>query len=302
MQKITPHLWFDNQAEEAAQFYISLFPDSKIGTVTYYDKASALVSGQAEGSILTLEFELAGQQFAGLNGGPQFQFNPSISFHLKCATKNEVDELWNKLSDGGDILMPLAEYPFSERYGWCNDRYGVSWQVIFTGDIEIQQKITPVLMFVGDVCGNAEEAVNFYASVFDDANATIAARYGKGEAPDQEGTVRYAHFTLEGQEFGAMDSAQAHDFAFNEAISFLVDCKDQQEVDYFWNKLIADSGEESMCGWLKDRYGVSWQIVPQQLTAMLNAENKEKALQATKAMLQMKKIDIAALQKAFNGG
>ena len=302
MQKITPHLWFDNQAEAAVQFYTSVFPNSKIGRITRYDEASAQVSGQAVGSVLTVEFKLVGQQFAGLNGGPQFHFNPSISFHVKCATKNEVDEFWDKLSDDGDILMPLGEYPFSERYGWCNDRYGVSWQVIFAGASEIRQRITPVLMFVGDVCGNAEEAVNFYGSVFADANATVAARYGKGEAPDKEGAVRYAHFTLEGQEFGAMDSAQAHDFAFNEAISFLVHCEDQQEVDYFWKKLTADGGEESMCGWLKDRYGVSWQIVPQQLTEMLNAEDKEKALQATKAMLQMKKIDIATLQKAFNGG
>jgi predicted 3-demethylubiquinone-9 3-methyltransferase (glyoxalase superfamily) len=173
MQKITPNLWFNDQAEEAAQFYLSVFPNSKIGTIAPYDRAAAEASGQPEGSAMTVEFELAGQQFVGLNGGPQFKFNPSISFHFKCATKNEADEVWSKLSDGGEILMPLDEYPFSERYGWCNDKYGVSWQVIFAGEREIRQRITPVLMFVGDVCGKAEQAINFYTSVFDQAKAEI---------------------------------------------------------------------------------------------------------------------------------
>lgn len=152
-------------------------------------------------------------------------------FHFKCATKNEADEVWGKLSDGGKILMPLDEYPFSERYGWCNDKYGVSWQVIFAGEREIRQRITPVLMFVRDVCGKAEEAINFYTSVFDHAKAEILARYSRNEEPDEEGTVKYATFELFGQEFGAMDSAREHDFAFNEGISFIVNCKDQEEAD-----------------------------------------------------------------------
>ena len=298
MQKITPNLWFNDQAEEAAQFYLSAFPHSTIGTIARYDKAAADVSGQPEGSAMTVAFELAGQPFVGLNGGPQFKFNPSISFHVKCATKNGADELWGKLSDGGEILMPLDEYPFSERFGWCNDRYGVSWQVVFTGEREIGQMITPVFMFVGDVCGKAEEAVNFYTSVFANAKADVLARYGQGEEPETEGTVKYAAFSLFGQEFGAMDSAQAHDFGFNEAISFIVDCQDQEEVDYFWERLTADGGQESMCGWLKDKYGVSWQIIPTILPALIGGDDKEKAARAMNAMLAMKKIDIAKLKEA----
>lgn len=301
MQKITTNLWFNDQAEEAAQFYLSVFPGSRIGAVSRYDKAAADVSGRPEGSAMTVEFELPGQTFVGLNGGPHFTPNPSISFHVKCKTTDEVDTLWHKLSEGGDVLMPLDTYPFSKRYGWCNDRYGVSWQLIHAGEAEIQQKVTPVMMFVGDVCGKAEEAVKRYVSLFENSRADMFARYGADAAPDEEGTIQYASFTLEGQEFGAMDSAHEHDFSFNEAVSFIVDCEGQEEVDYFWEKLTADGGQESMCGWLKDKYGVSWQIIPRQLMELIGAEDKEKAGRAMEAMLAMKKIDIAELQKAYEG-
>jgi len=171
MQKITPCLWFDNQAEEAVKFYTSIFKNSKIVNVAHYGEAGAKASGRPKGTVMTITFQLNEQEFMVLNGGPLFKFNPSVSFHVKCKTKDEVDAIWGKLSAGGTVLMELGEYPFSEKYGWCNDRYGLSWQVIFVGESEIKQKITPVLMFVGDVCGKAKEAVNFYASVFKNAKA-----------------------------------------------------------------------------------------------------------------------------------
>jgi len=194
--------------------------------------------------------------------------------------------------------MELGEYPWSEKYGWCSDRYGLSWQVIFVGESEIQQKITPALMFVGDVCGKAEEAVNFYASVFRNAKANVLARYGKGEEPDKEGTVKYAAFTLEGQEFGAMDSAHKHNFSFNEAISFVVNCETQEEIDYYWKKLSAVP-EAEQCGWLKDQYGLSWQIVPTVLVEMLQDKDKKKVARVTEAFLKMKKFDIKTLEQAY---
>ncbi len=300
MQKITPNFWFDDQVEAAAQFYTSLFPDSRIGAVARYDKAGAEVSGKPEGSVVTIEFELDGQQFVGLNGGPLFKLNPSISFHCQCATEEEAEALWPQLSEGGDVLMPFGEYPFSKRFGWCNDRFGVSWQVILVEE-PFQQKFVPALMFVGDVCGKAEEAVHFYTSLFAEAALTSLTHYGENEGPDAAESVQFAAFSLAGQAFSAMDSALAHNFSFNEALSFIVNCQEQKEVDYYWEKLTADGGEESMCGWLKDKYGVSWQIVPQQLMEMIGAEDKKKAGRAMAAMLKMKKLDIAVLQKAFDG-
>jgi predicted 3-demethylubiquinone-9 3-methyltransferase (glyoxalase superfamily) len=161
MQKITPFLWFDNQAEEAAKFYTSAFKNSKIGRILHYDEASAKAAGRPAGSVLTVEFEIEGQKFTALNGGPQFKFN--------------------------------------------------------------------------------------------------------------------------------------------ESVSFVVNCKTQEEVDYFWEKLTSDGGEESACGWLKDKFGLSWQITPTILIDMLHDKDSEKSERVMKAMLQMQKIDIAKLKAAYAG-
>jgi predicted 3-demethylubiquinone-9 3-methyltransferase (glyoxalase superfamily) len=300
MQKITPHLWFEKEAREAAELYVSLFPNSKITSIT-------TLHSTPSGDCDVASFELAGQPFVALGAGPLFKLNPSVSFHAKCKTKDEVDAIWEKLSPGGKVLMPLASYPWSERYGWLEDKYGLSWQVIFVGENEMKQRITPALMFVGAVCGKAEEAVNFYASVFKNApgataetKPNILSRYGKGEEPDKEGTVRYASFTLLGQEFAAMDSACEHKFAFNEAISFLVPCDTQGEIDYFWEKLSADP-TAGQCGWLKDKYGLSWQITPTVLGKMLRDKDAKKVARVTEAFLKMKKFDLDALQRAYEG-
>ena len=302
MHRIAPHLWFDKEAKEAAAFYTTLLPNSTItSSTTLHDTPS--------GDCDVVSFELSGQPFMAISAGPLFKFNPSISFHITCRTKDEVDMLWGKLSQAGNVHMPLGAYPFSERYGWVEDRYGLSWQVIFA-DRSVKQRITPVLMFVDKVYGKAEEAVNFYAAVFKsapvakaetgDARANILARYGKGEEPDREGTVKYASFALLGQAFGAMDSAREHKFAFNEAISFIVRCDTQKEIDYYWDQLSADP-ESEQCGWLKDKYGVSWQIVPAIMGEMMGGKDQEKIGRITQAFLKMKKFDIAALQRAYEG-
>jgi predicted 3-demethylubiquinone-9 3-methyltransferase (glyoxalase superfamily) len=294
-QKITPHLWFDNTAEEAAKFYTSIFNNSKIKNMT---KLHNTPSGTVE--IFTVE--LIGQEFTLISAGPLFKFNPSVSFLVACSTKEEVDELWKKLSEGGTALMELGEYPFSERYGWLQDKYGLSWQVMFTGDRKTKQRIVPTLMFVGKQSGKAEEAINFYASVFDSARVGgDILRYSKGEEPDKEGTVKHASFMLEGQEFAAMDSARGQNFAFNEAISFMVHCETQKEIDYYWGKLSAYP-EAEQCGWLKDKYGLSWQIVPNIMDEMLKDNDEKKIARVTEAFLQMKKFDIAKLEEAYESG
>ncbi|MBN1559072.1 VOC family protein [candidate division KSB1 bacterium] len=285
MQKIIPHLWFDKEAREAAEFYAAVFDNSKINFMTTLHDTP---SGDAE----IIGFTIMGYDFMAISAGPYFKINPSISFHARCRTVEEVDRLWEKLAAGGTVMMELGEHPFSKRYGWIEDKFGVSWQVIYT-EGDFKQRILPALMFVGDVCGRAEQAINFYASIFHDAKADVLARYGKGEEPDREGTVKYAHFILEGQEFGAMDSAYKHDFSFNEAVSFVVNCKDQGEIDYFWDKLSAVPAAEQ-CGWVKDKYGVSWQILPANMDELMG-KNPEKT---TPAMLKMKKIIIADLEKA----
>ncbi len=291
-QKIIPHLWFDKEAKEAAEFYASFFPDSKVTNMTtLHDTPS--------GDCDVVSFTLAGQKFMAISAGPLFKLNPSVSFHIKCKTKEEVDMFWEKLSPGGKVLMELGTYPFSERYGWLQDKYGVSWQVIHVGDRDMKQKITPVFMFVQNVSGKAEEAANFYASVFHNAKVDVLSRYGKGEEPEKEGTVRYASLTLEGQEFGIMDSAREHKFNFNEAISFIVDCDTQEEIDYYWDKLSAVP-ESEQCGWLKDKYGLSWQVSPTDMGEMMKG-TPEQVARVTQAFLKMKKFDLAELKKARQG-
>jgi predicted 3-demethylubiquinone-9 3-methyltransferase (glyoxalase superfamily) len=243
-----------------------------------------------------------------ISAGPLFKFNPSVSFILnfdpskdKRAREN-LDALWDKLSQGGKTLMPLDKYPFSERYGWTQDKYGLSWQLILSDPTgEERPFLTPALMFVGALTGKAEEASDFYLSVFKNAKRGILARYPKGMEPDKESTVMFTDFMLENVWFAAMDSGHKHDFAFNEAISFMVSCDTQQEIDYYWEKLSAVPQSEQ-CGWLKDKYGLSWQIVPSDMNEMMQKGSPEQVARVTETFLKMKKFDLATLRQAYERG
>jgi predicted 3-demethylubiquinone-9 3-methyltransferase (glyoxalase superfamily) len=298
MQKIIPHLWFDKEAKQAAEFYTSLFPDSQITKL-------AQIKDTPSGDCDILAFELSGYSFMAISAGPFFKINPSISFMLNFDPSRDtdaagkLDTLWNALSEGGKTLMPLQEYPFSKRYGWVEDKFGVSWQLMLTNpDGEPRPFIMPFLMFTQDTAGNAEEAVKLYTSVFKDAKQGMIARYPAGMEPEKEGTVMFADFMLAGQWFCAMDSAGPHAFSFNEAVSLLVNCETQEEIDFFWEKLSAVP-EAEQCGWLKDQFGVSWQITPPMLDDMLSGGNDAQKAAVTQAFMKMKKINIAGLEEAF---
>jgi len=293
-QKIVPHLWYDKEAKEAAAFYTSVFPNSRINH-------TSAIRNTPSGDTDIVSFELMGYEFMAISAGPFFKFNPSVSFIVNCTTKEQVDELWGKLMEGGFALMPLDTYPFSKRYGWVQDKYGLSWQLILSDpEGEMRPEIVPSMMFVNEVSGKAEEAINFYLSVFKDGKMGGLYRYEAGQEPDKEGTIMFADFMLLKQWFAAMDSAREHSFGFNEAISFLVKCEDQEEIDYYWERLSVVPGAEQ-CGWLKDRFGFSWQITFSDMDEMLSSGDQEKVDRVTRAFLKMKKVDIAALREAFEG-
>jgi predicted 3-demethylubiquinone-9 3-methyltransferase (glyoxalase superfamily) len=302
MQKITPHLWFDKEAKEAAHFYVSVFGgDSKVGAIT-------TLTGTPSGDADIVPFTLWGYEFLSISAGPYFKPTPAISFmvnfdpsQMKDAEKR-IDEMWAKLSEGGKALMPLDKYPFSERYGWIQDKYGFSWQLILTDPKgEPRPPIIPSLLYITDECEAAEEATNFYLSVFKNSKRGMIARYPAGMEPNKEGAIMFTDFTLEGQWFAAMDgSAKMHNFKFNEAVSLIVNCEDQAEIDYYWEKLSAVP-EAEQCGWLKDKYGVSWQIAPQEMNEMMATKDKAALERVTKAFLPMKKFDLAKLKKAYKG-
>ncbi|HWQ43185.1 MAG TPA: VOC family protein [Desulfosporosinus sp.] len=290
MQKIVPHLWFDKEADEASKFYMSLFEGSKL-------KDRTILNDTPSGSANMITVELAGQEFMLLSAGPLFKFTPAVSFLIACSSVKEVEVLWEKLIENGSALMPLDAYPFSEKYGWVIDKYGLSWQVMYMGDFEIKQKITPTLMFVGDQCGKAEEAIQFYTALFKHSSVGNILKYGEDAAPNKSNYIQHVDFVLENQTFAAMDSAYGHDFTFNEAISLMVMC-DTLEIDYYWDKLSAVP-EAEQCGWLKDKYGFSWQIVPTIMNDMMQNKDAIKLAQVTEAFLKMKKFDIAELIKAY---
>jgi predicted 3-demethylubiquinone-9 3-methyltransferase (glyoxalase superfamily) len=297
MKTITPNLWFDKNAEEAVNFYVSLFSDSKINSTSYFGKEGFEHHGMPEGTVMTIGFELNKQKLIALNGGPIFKFNDSISFFVYCESDEQINSLYKKLSDGGKVNMPLDKYDWSEKYAWVKDKFGVSWQLDVTKN-NANQKIVPALLFVNEKFAKVKEAVDHYTNIFPDSKVIFEFPNPKIENIPGE-TLAFAQFSLSGNLFNAMSGQGEHKFDFNEAFSFVVNCDDQKELDYFWDKL-SEGGDPKaqMCGWLKDKFGVSWQIIPSVLSKYLSDGNKAQKVMAR--VLQMKKLDIRKLEEAYN--
>ncbi len=273
--KIYPCIWFDNQAKEAATFYCSIFKNSKIIN---------------ENSFVS-SFELNGKQFMGLNGGPMFKITPSISLSVNCDSADEADRIWNILIDGGHAMMEIDKYPWSERYGWLTDKFNMTWQISSTGSNNGELRILPSFLFTDKLFGQAGEAVKFYSSVFEKSATNMLVLYPENDP--HEGKVMYSEFSLNGADMIAMDGPGNHNFSFNEGVSLVVECENQGKIDYFWEKLTA-GGEESMCGWLKDKFGVSWQIIPAILPKLM--ADPEKAPHVFESFKNMRKFEIDKLK------
>lgn len=283
---IFPCLWYDEDAKESAEFYCKIF-DGKITADT----------------PVVMNIELFGQKLMLLNGGPQFKKNAWVSFMVICETENEVQNYWDQLSDGGLVLMPLDSYSWSKKYGWVQDKYGVTWQ-IFLGEKVSDQKIIPTLMFIHQNNGKAIEAMELYTKTFPNSRIGNILRYGDGSeghpAPEPPENIQHAHFEIDGYSLFCMDNSYDHQFDFNEAISIVVMTDNQEQTDTYWNTLTADGGRESMCGWLKDKFGFSWQIVPKRLIQLMSDSDQEKAQKVVQAMMKMQKISIEDLEKAYH--
>lgn len=290
MQKIIPHLWFDKEAVEAAKCYVSLFEDSRIIN-------TGVISDTPSGDTEIVDFQLANLRFSAISAGPYFKLNPSISLMVACSTSEEVDRLHAALSYDGTELMPLGDYPFSKRYGWVQDRYGLNWQLMLVENIEEHQRIRPTLLFAGDACGKAEDAIDYYVSIFEDSSKGFINHYAVGEAMDTRAKINYAELSILGTQFIAMDHGYGADFTFNEAFSFMVLCDNQEEIDMYWDKL-SFVPEAEQCGWVKDQFGLSWQITPTNMNEILMKGTKEEVKRITEAFLKMKKFDLAAIEKA----
>ena len=274
---IYPCLWFDGNAKEAAEFYCSVFQKSKI----------------IDDTPMVVTFELNGKLIMGLNGGPMFRFNPSISLFVYCETLEETNSVWNKLMAGGKALMPIDQYPWSERYGWLEDKFGFTWQISIQDSDDSKLTITPAMLFTGDQFGRAEEAINFYSSVFGHSATDLLMHYEENDP--NAGKVLYSEFRLNNYSIIAMDGPGMHEYTFNEAVSFTVSCRTQKEIDYYWSRL-TEGGSEGQCGWLKDKFGVWWQIVPEILATLMSDPSKSDRV--INAFMQMKKFEIEKLVNA----
>ncbi|MGX7244190.1 VOC family protein [Enterococcus quebecensis] len=284
MTKFSPCLWFDGKVEEAAEFYVDAFEQSKINAIDYYVDSEH----QPKGSVLTITTTLAGQEVILLNGGPEFNFTPAISLFVECETETQINKLWETLSHNGKVLMEFGSYPFGEKYGWLEDQYGVSWQLILS---RTPQSIAPSFLFTGDQFGKAEEAMNQWIEIFGEGKVEYVQK-------NPDGTVLQALFTMHGQPFRVMDSGIDHGFTFSMATSFYVYCKNQEEIDHLWDAVTA-KGKEWPCGWMEDEYGVCWQTVTSDMEALFNNSDPERAYRVMQELYKMKKIDLAALRKAY---
>ena len=293
-QKIVPNLWFDHNAEEAGAFYAATLPNTTATVVARYPDDVPEWQASFAGQALTVDVFVSGFKMTLINAGPEFRPNPSISFMLNFdpllwagdadATTQALDATWAALADGGEVLMELGEYPFSPRYGWVQDRYGVSWQLMLTNpEGNPRPFVIPQILFTGAVAGKAREAAEFYTSLFDDAAVGMVVEYPGG---DDAGRVMFGEFHVGEEWFSMMDSSARHEFAFSCGISLEVDCRDQAEIDHFWDALSAVPAAEQ-CGWLADRYGVSWQIVPENMGELMSRPG------AYPKMMEMKKLVIA---------
>jgi predicted 3-demethylubiquinone-9 3-methyltransferase (glyoxalase superfamily) len=292
MSKISPCLWFDGDAEAAAGFYTSLFADSKVLSVGRYGEGMPLPVG----TVMMVELELGGQSFQALNGGPQFKITPSLSFFVQLGDPAEARRLFDALAAGGKVMMPLSAYPWSPCYAWVQDRFGVSWQLIVGAYAAGAPPFVPCLMFSDAQHGRAEEAMRHYTGIFPQSRIERVERYGQSEGPVD--TVKHGRFVIAGQEVVAMDSHVIHGFGFNEGVSLSVRCEDQAEVDRLWAAL-TEGGAAGPCGWLKDRFGVSWQIVPEALVTLLAKGDGAASGRMFAAMMGMQRLEIAELERAY---
>jgi predicted 3-demethylubiquinone-9 3-methyltransferase (glyoxalase superfamily) len=300
MLPIKPHLWFDQDAKQAAEFYASFMPDAAVNYANHFPMPGG-------GECKVVEFTIAGQSFFGISSDHKLGINPSISFMINFDPSRDpdaaqhIDEIWNKLIEKGKVMMPLDSYPFSKRYGWVEDKNGVSWQLMLTNpEGEERPVIVPSLMFIEPMAGKADEAIDFYCSVFKDSRRGITAPRPEDMGPDKAGTLMFADYYLDQTWLAAMDSAHQHGFNFNDALSLLIPCETQEEIDYYWSALPA-GGEAGQCGWLKDKYGVSWQVASTVMFDALKNGTPEEIKRVTETFMTMKKVDIATLQRAYDG-
>lgn len=274
---IYPCIWCNNNAREMADYYCGIFPETRI----------------SEENPLVVMLEMFGQKIMLLNGGDIYKPNMTISLMFMAMVESEVEEIWDSLIQGGESIMALDAYPFSRKYGWVQDKYNVSWQLYTArAPSHIIQKVVPTLMFTGAVNGRATEAAQLYTSLFPHSEMRGMMHYDPSSG-EPATNVQHGEFMINDYLLMMMDSSLEFDFTFSEGMSIIVECNYQEEIDDYWSILTFNGGEESRCGWLKDQFGISWQLVPTQLDEWMSKSPK-----VMEELMKMNKPDLNLLKEA----
>ena len=294
MQRIVPNVWCQGNAADVGEFYSAVLPNTS-AEVTMFYPAEDLPDFQRDfaGQPLVVDVTVGGYQIRLINAGNEFRPTPALSFILNMdplffdggeeEARTRIHSIWEAFADGGQVRMALGEYPHSKLYGWIEDRFGVNWQLMLTNPAgDRRAMVMPQFLFTGPAA-QARQAIDLYTGLLPDSGTGMVMP----QPADPHG-ILFAEFHLAGQWFSAMDGGTAHDFTFTPGISLEVSCADQEEIDKLWGALSAVP-EAEQCGWCVDRYGVSWQIVPQNMGDLMKNPG------AYQRMLNMKKIVIAEL-------
>jgi len=230
---------------------------------------------------------LMGTRFMLLEGGEAYRPNAAVSYFVYTGNPQITEAIYGTLSAGGRILFPLGKYPWAAHYAWVEDCYGVNWQ-LDSDPIRSQQKILPTLLFSPPNDTRVREARNFYTTVFHNHHLLMEMPTGEAESEP----LLFTQFRLGSLLFNAMRSMEAMDFQFGPGKSLVVSCPDQASIDHYWQNL-GEGGVFERCGWLRDRFGISWQIVPEQLPALM--QDPERGERVMKALLGMDRIVLVTL-------
>ncbi|MGP6172926.1 VOC family protein [Corynebacterium sp. A21] len=293
MQRVIPNIWIQRVADEAADFYVNAIPDTQlVDTVKYPGEGLPDFQADFAGKTLTNTLEIDGYKFVLINAGEEFTPNSSISFILnfdpsfRADARGDLDRTWEKLTAEGTVFMELGEYPFSPHYGWVQDRYGVSWQLMLTNPEGVPRPfIVPTMMFAGPVQNKATEATDHYLAVLPNAALGNRVTYPEPQGPVTTESIMFSDFQIDGEWLAAMDSGVEQHTTFNEGVSLQINAEDQAELDQIWSAL-SSLPEAEICGWCKDRWGVSWQVVPENINELMERPG------AYEVMMRQKKIII----------
>ncbi|HFI0934011.1 TPA: VOC family protein [Streptococcus suis] len=291
MQPIIPHLWYDTEAKEAVAFYVDLFGGKIDWTYTITDTPS--------GDSDLIQFQLGDMTLAAISAGPYFKLNESMSLMVNVASKYEVTRLYQALSEGGRILMPLGEYPFSPYYVWLEDRFGLSWQLSYAPDLDKPYQFDICLLFSQEQVGLAQPMLDYYKDKLPQASVGQLSYYGEGEAAVEAAKLNYAELLVAGQKMIVMDHGYGGEASFNEAFSLMVYVDSQDELNFYYD-LLSAVPEAEMCGWVKDQFGISWQIVPRILMEAYDTASPEQIKAVNAAVMTMKRLDIGTIQTILN--